>query len=106
MKPIFQNPLLLEEIDRNGYVVVPLLNGSQVDRLRRLYAEFIDEAAISNLYESSRHNSLETNERINEAIYVELLDAGKSLFKSCEVYGGTFMVKSCKDSTLLPIHQD
>ena len=106
MKPLFLNPLLQEELERNGYVIVPLLRESQIERLLRLYRESIDKNAISDLYESSRHNGLETNQQINQAIYAELAEAGKPIFANCKLYGGTFMVKSCQDSTVLPPHQD
>lgn len=106
MKPLFRNLRLQEEADRHGYVIVPLLNQVQVQSLRRLYGECIDPMAISDLYESSRHNVLEKNRRINQAIRVEIEQGGKEIFEPCQLYGGTFMVKSHKDSTVLPLHQD
>lgn len=106
MKSLFTNPPLQQEIDRNGYLTIPLLSESQIYRLRRLYQVSINQGAISDLYESSRHNSLTTNQQINQAIYAELEDSGKNIFDACQLYGGTFMVKSCKDSTVLPFHQD
>lgn len=106
MKPLFKSPRLQEEADRKGYVIVPLLSPSQVEILRRAYEEYIDPTSISDLYESSRHNVLETNRKINLAIQAELKRSGEELFEPCQLYGGTFMVKSYKDSTILPLHQD
>jgi ectoine hydroxylase-related dioxygenase (phytanoyl-CoA dioxygenase family) len=106
MKPLFRDPRLQEEADRNGYVIVRLLDQSQVEKLRSLYEESIDQTAISDLYESSRHNALETNRLINQAIRAEIERFGQELLEACQLYGGTFMVKSHKDSTILPLHQD
>lgn len=106
MKPLFKETRLQEEWDCKGYVTLPLLGDSQVRALRLLYGELIDSSSISDLYESSRHNSLETNQRINRAILAELAGAVKEEFDACQLFGGTFMVKSRKDSTALPLHQD
>jgi len=106
MKSLFKNQDLWREAERNGYVVVPLLDQSQLDRLWHLYEKFIDHAQVEDLYESSRHNPLETNREINQAIGAELTTAGKAIFADCDLYGGTFMVKSHHDSTFLPAHQD
>src|SRR5579862_8780785 len=97
MKSLFRDSRLQKEADRNGFVVVPLLNQFQVERLRRLYEECIDQSLISDLYESSRHNKLEVNRRINQAIRAEIEQSGKDIFEPCQVFGGTFMVKSYQD---------
>jgi len=106
MKSLFKNSMLQEEVDRKGYVIIPFLHESQIHSLRRLYEESINQASVSDLYESSRHNSLERNQQINQAIHAELEHAGKDIFNACQLYGGTFMVKSHEKSTMLPAHQD
>src|SRR4030095_10533381 len=106
MKSLFKNQDLWLEAERNGYLVIPLLSEHQLQRLWRLYEKFIDHANVEDLYESSRHNSLETNREINQAICVELTASGEEIFADCDLYCGTFMVKSHHDSTFLPAHQD
>src|SRR5262245_20249609 len=106
MKPLFREMRLQEEWDRKGFVILPLFSDAQILALRRLYEEDVDSASISDLYESSRHNSPETNQRINRAILAELEVAAPESFNSCQIFGGTFMIKSHKDSTVLPLHQD
>jgi ectoine hydroxylase-related dioxygenase (phytanoyl-CoA dioxygenase family) len=106
MKSLFKNQDLWHEAEQNGYVVIPLLDQSQLERLWRLYEKFIDQAQVEDLYESSRHNPLETNREINQAIAAELTAAGEAIFADCDLYGGTFMVKSHQGSTFLPAHQD
>ena len=106
MKPLFKNRELWEEVERNGYVIVPLLNESELQRLWCLYEEFVDQTNVQDLYESSRHNSIETNLQINDAIHNELSASHREIFSDCDLYGGTFMVKSHHDSTFLPAHQD
>jgi ectoine hydroxylase-related dioxygenase (phytanoyl-CoA dioxygenase family) len=106
MKPLFKDPRLQQEADRDGCVIVPLLNPSQVQRLRNLYQDCIDSTAVRDLYESSRHNQAETNRQINQSIFAEIEQSGKQIFEPCRIYGGTFMVKAHQDSTILPLHQD
>lgn len=106
MRPLFKDPLLREEMERNGYAVVRLLSESQVSNLRRLYEETIDRDAVGDLYESSRHNLPEVNRRINQAIRAALAGAAEEVFDDCRLYGGTFMTKSCRGSNVLPLHQD
>ena len=106
MRPLLKNRELWQEVERNGYVIVPLLNQSLLHRLWSLYEESIDQANVQDLYESSRHNSLQKNRLINQAIYAELAASGGEIFADCDLYGGTFMIKSHHDSTFLPAHQD
>jgi ectoine hydroxylase-related dioxygenase (phytanoyl-CoA dioxygenase family) len=106
MRPLLKNREQWQEVERNGYVIVSLFNQSVLHRLWSLYEESIDQANVQDLYESSRHNSLQKNRLINQAIYAELAASGGEVFADCDLYGGTFMIKSHHDSTFLPAHQD
>jgi ectoine hydroxylase-related dioxygenase (phytanoyl-CoA dioxygenase family) len=105
MKALLRDPRLQADFDRQGFVVTPLLSGQQVNALLELYHRHI-RGDVSGLYESSRHNSYAVNRSINQAIRDEVAIAGRDLFLPGKLYGGTFMVKSCADSRVLPLHQD
>jgi len=105
MKGLLRDSELQAKFDRQGFVVTPLLAGEQVNALMDLYRQHFPKE-ISGLYESSRHNSYTVNWSINQAIRKEVVIAGRDLFLPCKLFGGTFMVKSCADSTVLPLHQD
>ena len=106
MQHLLNDPSLQRQIDEQGYAVVRLLTEAQVETLRSLYRRHVAGDAISDLYESSRHKDYATNRMINEHIRNEIAVAGESLFAAAKVYGGSFMVKSHTDSTMLPLHQD
>ncbi len=106
MKPLLRDPSAQERFDRDGYLVVPLLSCPQVDALMALYVRHVDRSAVSGLYESSRHNPYDVNRAINDAIRQEVEKAAAGRFLPATIYGGTFMVKSHVDSSVLPLHQD
>jgi len=105
MKALLRDSRLQADFDRQGFVVTPLLSGQQVDALLDVYHRHITDG-VSGLYESSRHNPYPVNRSINQAIREQVEIAGQELFLPSKLYGGTFMVKSCTDSTILPLHQD
>lgn len=106
MQALLRDPSLQHALDRDGFVVVPLLSAPQVERLRALYASTIRPDDVTGLYESSRHNPYAVNRTINDAIRAEVEAAGRDVFLPSRLYGGTFMVKSPVDSDVLPLHQD
>ncbi|MGZ5253066.1 MAG: hypothetical protein ACXWV4_01725, partial [Flavitalea sp.] len=106
MKSIFNDKKLHDQFDEKGYVIIDMLNAIQVDTLLKLYHDVIKPEKVTGLYESSRHNNLELNQLINQSIYKEIALSASDLFSEVDLYGGTFMVKSPKDSEMLPLHQD
>lgn len=106
MAPLLTDRSLQRQIDEQGYAVVRLLTDAQVGTLHSLYERYVSGDEISDLYESSRHKDYETSRTINESIRDEIAVAGEALFAAARVYGGSFMVKSHTDSTMLPLHQD
>jgi ectoine hydroxylase-related dioxygenase (phytanoyl-CoA dioxygenase family) len=106
MQPLFKDPAVEAQFERDGYVVTDLFSPGQVRRLMALYRRRIPDEAVSGLYESSRHNSYEINRSINEAIRELVTLAGREVFLPAKIYGGSFMVKSHVDSEVLPLHQD
>ena len=106
MRPLFRDPATQERFDRDGYVVTPLIGPEGIATLSRLYDRWIPPEVVSGLYESSRANGYEVNRLINEAIQQQVEDAARALFVPSKLYGGTFMVKSARDSQVLPLHQD
>jgi ectoine hydroxylase-related dioxygenase (phytanoyl-CoA dioxygenase family) len=106
MQALFRDPILQEQYDRQGFLVMPFLSGNQVNDLRNLYHHVINPVEVTDLYESSRNNSQANNQIINESIYGVMKDSAEKIFQEVSFYGGTFMVKSCKNSSLLPLHQD
>src|SRR5262245_44066379 len=106
MKPLLLDPAAQEQVETEGFVVTRLFSEEQVNRLLALYNRYVTEREVSGLYESSRNKPYAVNRSINEAIHEQVERAGREIFVPCRTYGGTFMVKSHKDSGMLPLHQD
>lgn len=103
---MFKNQSHQQQFDEKGYVILPLFQPEQVQHLLDLYYETIPQDQVSGLYESSRNNTAEVNHRINQALFHAFETACAPVFKPCQLYGGTFMVKSRLNSEVLPLHQD
>lgn len=102
---MFADEVHQDRFDRDGFVTLRLFDASQVARLRALYDSTVAGDPKTDLYESSRHNTLEKNAEINLAIREVLLEAAGA-FGNHEIFGGTFMVKVPDASTVLALHQD
>jgi len=102
---IFADDVHQDRFDRDGFVTLRLFDAAQVARLRELYDSTVAGDPKTDLYESSRHNTLEKNAAINLAIRNVLLEAAGA-FGDHEIFGGTFMVKVPDASTVLALHQD
>ncbi len=106
MKPLLRDSGLQQQLERDGFVTTRLLSPDQVQSLLALYIKTVRESDVSGLYESSRKNPYTVNRVINEEIRKQVSIAGEELFLTSSIYGGTFMVKSHRDSEMLPLHQD
>jgi ectoine hydroxylase-related dioxygenase (phytanoyl-CoA dioxygenase family) len=103
---IFEDAALQGRFDADGFVTLPLLPPAHVARMLALYESTVASDPKKDLYESSRHNTLEKNSQINLAIRDVLSDAVGGMFGDHELFGGTFMVKVPEQSTVLALHQD
>jgi hypothetical protein len=106
MKPLLCDHRLQGQLERDGFVTVPLFSPEQVQTLLALYRETVRESDVTGLYESSRNNPYQVNRVINDKIREQVRIAGQKIFLPSRIYGGTFMVKSHLDSEMLPLHQD
>ena len=106
MNSIFTNNEHKTSIEDNGYVVLNFLNVEDINKLKTLYNSRIASQQKTGLFESSRHNNPEMNNHINQSIQNIFSPHIQNYFKDYTFYGGTFMVKSTKDSTEFPLHQD
>jgi ectoine hydroxylase-related dioxygenase (phytanoyl-CoA dioxygenase family) len=103
---IFSDANLQARFDEDGFVTLRVLQPQHVKRMLALYDATVAGDPKKDLYESSRHNTLEKNAEINLAIRAILDDAVGDMFGDNELFGGTFMVKVAEQSTVLPLHQD
>jgi ectoine hydroxylase-related dioxygenase (phytanoyl-CoA dioxygenase family) len=106
MKPLLRDPAMQRKFEGDGFVTMRLLSPKQVESLLTLYRETVSQVEVSGLYESSRNKPYSVNRQINDEIRRQVVAAGSEIFQSSQIYGGTFMVKSHRNSEVLPLHQD
>ena len=103
---LFRDPDRQALFDENGYVVVDLLDAARIESLLEFYQETVGDMQQEDLFESSRHCSLEMNFRIMHRIREVFEEPASEIFADSVLFGGTFMVKVQQQSTVLPLHQD
>jgi ectoine hydroxylase-related dioxygenase (phytanoyl-CoA dioxygenase family) len=103
---IFIDNNLQQKIDEFGYLILNLNDVGIIHQIKTLYNETIINNNKTDLYESSRNNNAETNNYINQKLKLIIQPEAEKLFKEHNFYGGTFMVKTNKFTTELPLHQD
>lgn len=103
---LFLKAELQSSFDDEGYVVLDLLSDEEIETVLALYRETVGDRVHTNLLESSRVCSLETNLRIMNGLREVLAEPLSRFFDGGSVFGGTFYNKFPGTSELLPLHQD
>lgn len=100
-----QNEQLDSQLAKEGYVVVPLLNEVEVNDLLNVFnAAHPDE--IVPFYATAHHESPEFRNEMNLAIVKAISKQVDEVFNDCRLLGGSFIVKTKSDHSLLQPHQD
>jgi hypothetical protein len=103
---LFREPDRQAFFDENGYIILDLLDRPRIESLLEFYRQTVGGMQQEDLFESSRHCSLEMNFRIMERLRDEFEEPASRIFADGILFGGTFMVKVPRRSTVLPLHQD
>lgn len=102
MQRVFRDPEMNRRFLRDGYVVFPLLNQSEIDQLRRAFDKF-------NLEEHGQFtiNSMDTEYRrtLNQAIYAVMAPKVARVFDDFTFFASNFVIKP-SGGQHLPLHQD
>ena len=107
MRNIFKNDELQERFEKNGFVVLPLLEKEEVDKLRTYYTE----QEFDNKIEAGFHISLdnqneelvkEVGSRIKEVLIPKTVD----LLDDCKIFTASYVIKEPGLQNIVPPHQD
>ncbi|MDZ4846222.1 MAG: phytanoyl-CoA dioxygenase family protein [Chitinophagales bacterium] len=102
---IFKESGLQEQFDRDGFVVLPLLNTEEVTKLT-VFFHSLHQQAPSGFYSSVFSDNLEFKNSIKtfaEKIYASKVD---STFQGIRKLGASFLCKSPGAEGRMPVHQD
>lgn len=105
MREVFKDPTLAARFDRDGYIILPLLEDEQLSFALSLYHTFPNN--VNNTFDSSsfqEDTAAKTilNEQINQEIHASI----NEIFKNYKPLGSSFLTKRSGDDSIMPIHQD
>lgn len=105
-EPIILDPSLNEQLFKDGYVTMPLLNSEEVDQLKKEFYKTHSQGEVSGLYVTSTSKDPDTIETANRAIKKAFKRAIELNFKNINALGGTFITKPANEDQPLHPHQD
>ncbi len=104
--PIFKDPEQQKLFDRQGFLVVPLLNQEEIAHMDQLFDEVHPELPEYGFYAGSYSSDFEYKKRVSEEIKVVFKRAYDSIFENYETFGGAYLFKMPTPDSDLFIHQD
>lgn len=105
MARIFNDDKLQQQFDRDGYVVVPLLNQQQVNDLSSLFYNLHNEIP-GNFYSTTFNASPEFKQRITEKAEQTFGKQIDGLFTGIKKLGSSYLSKAPGQHSKMPVHQD
>jgi ectoine hydroxylase-related dioxygenase (phytanoyl-CoA dioxygenase family) len=105
MYNIFKNPDLQKQFDIDGYVLLPWLNGDEVQRLRKLYHS-LGLKSTDHFDSTSFLADIDVKKKINietETIFAEKVN---TTFANIKKLGSSFLTKPIGQKGEMPVHQD
>ena len=105
MREVFKDPALAARFDRDGYIILPLLNKEQISFVQSLYHTFPND--INNTFDSSSFQEdtaakTALNQQINQRVQASI----NEIFKDYKALGSSFLTKRSGDDSIMPLHQD
>lgn len=92
--------------EKQGFVVVPLLNEEEIRHMDRLFDELHPNLPESGFFAGSYSPDFDYKKRVSEEIKVVFKRAYDDLFVDYETFGGAFLFKVPSPDSDLFIHQD
>jgi len=103
---IFKDPEHQALFDKQGFVVVPLLNEEEIKHMDQLFDELHPNLPESGFYAGSYSGDFDYKKRVSEEIKVVFKRAYDELFVDYETFGGAYLFKMPAPDSDLFIHQD
>jgi ectoine hydroxylase-related dioxygenase (phytanoyl-CoA dioxygenase family) len=105
MRQVFSDPILQEQFERDGYVVVPALNAEQIQALQTGYDTLVDPQPTA--FESTMNSTSPAHKRqAHEIIVGQVADTAQRYLQNYKPILGNFVRKQASESSAVPPHQD
>jgi hypothetical protein len=102
---ILKNNQLDTQLLEDGYVVVPFLSSENINHLISFFKKN-HPTEIEGFYATAHSSNIDFRKQMNQEIKSVFEDSIEKYFNECQALGGSFVVKSNKNSDLLQPHQD
>lgn len=101
--------LVNAELDRqlaaDGFVVIPFLDATEVEALKKVYADAHADEQVP-FYATAHHQDSEFRKKMSNAISAILKPQAERAFLNCDLLGASFIVKAANSESSLQPHQD
>ena len=106
MKRVFKDEVLQQEMEENGYVIVPFFTPEEVNQLNDLFYSFHNDNEVTGFFSTTFSLNKEYREQANRQIIEIGLKRINELFENYKVWSGSFLVKASDENSALSVHQD
>lgn len=104
-KGIFSDPNLQAEFHENGFVIVPFISETQIEKLFEVYKHCYPEG-VKGFFSTTFANNVEHRELVNRSIREICKEQIDHLFKNYKIFFSSFIVKAPGEDSRLIMHQD
>lgn len=105
-RPIFQNAEIQKEFDKNGFVVVPIIDDFQLKSLENLFNEMHPDLPQSGFFSSSYSSDKNYKTEVSNRILEILTLSYEKVFTDYQPFGASFLFKTPGENSELAAHQD
>ena len=109
MRPLLKDPDLQAILDKDGYVVIPILDKDEVSKLNAFYNEIHPTGApgkIENIHMTSWCQDRDYKLNVGRTIKATFQESLKEYFLDFRTLNEVFIVKDKGESTAFKVHQD
>jgi hypothetical protein len=94
-----------KQLNQEGFVVVPFLSDSEIEKLKQFYVGSHSEEQVP-FYATAHHQDSDFRKKMSESISAVLEPHAAEVFVDCDLLGASFIVKAPKAESSLQPHQD
>lgn len=105
-KELFQDALLQEKFNKQGFVKVPFLDKEDIDELLNIFYELHPDINAKGFQSSSYSNDYKYKKECSDRVTEIFKKHFARIFKNYRTFGSAFLFKQPDTSSELPIHQD
>lgn len=95
-----------QALDEMGFCVAPLFTREQIGKIKLLYQQFFEGAAVQGLIASHSKTGAELSLKVSNSIKDIVMPALENWFLDFNFFLGGFMVKAANTVSEFPLHQD